>query len=47
VRSLGSKPKPLLFHPVAVGEEKTGGKIVRLPGLGTAAGCPGVMGERE
>jgi hypothetical protein len=40
VRSPGSKPKPLLFHPVAAGEEKTGGKIVRLPGSGAAAGCP-------
>ena len=37
VRSPGSKPKPLLFHPVVVGEEKTGGKIVRLPGPEAAA----------
>jgi len=32
---------------VVAGEEKTGGKIVRLPGSGAAAGCPGAMGERE
>ena len=47
VRSPGSKPKWPLVHPGATGEEKTGGKIVRLPGPGAAAGCPGVMGERE
>jgi hypothetical protein len=36
-----------VFHPGVAGEEKTGGKIVRLPGLRAAAGCLGVMGERE
>ena len=47
MRSPGSKPKPLLFHPVAVGEEKTGGKIVRLPGPGRLPAVLWVMGERE
>jgi hypothetical protein len=46
VRSPGSKPKPLLFHPVVVGEEKIGGKRV-LPGPGAAACRLWVMGERE
>ena len=46
MRSPGSKPKLLLFHPVAVGEEKIGGKRV-LPGPGRLPAVLWVMGERE
>jgi hypothetical protein len=46
VRSPGKKPKRPLSHPGAAGEEKTGGKR-QLPGLRTASGRLGVMGERE
>ena len=34
VRSPGSKPKRPPFHPVVVGEEKTGGKRFRFPAPG-------------
>src|SRR6267143_2044133 len=34
VRSPGSKPKRLPFHPVVAGEEKTGGKRIRFPAPG-------------
>ena len=34
VRSPGSKPKRLPFHPVVAGEEKTGGKRFRFPAPG-------------
>jgi hypothetical protein len=37
----------LLFHPVAVGEEKIGGKWWLFPGPGAAACRLWVMGERE
>ena len=46
-RRLRLPPKPLLFHPVAGGEEKTGGKIVRLPGPGRLPAVLWGMGERE
>jgi hypothetical protein len=45
VRSPRLKPKRLLFHPGAVGEEKTGGKRC-FPIRHGCLPC-GVMGERE